>query len=1033
MNILKYSNQRFAHHHVHSEYSPWDAPTSLKKLVELSKDLGYKTVTITDHGTVSAWVKLSMLCKDNGLRPIFGIEGYFTANRHIKTGGRDSYHILLLAKNNQGLKNIMRMSELAWTEGKYYDPRVDWELLEKYHEGVLCTSACVSGLVPYTLGLDINDPNEKKRAEAISALTVDGKLLTPYEVALSHAKRFQRIFGKDFWAELQYHDIRVETIPYGGMACIAKELGLGVVGTNDVHYLRKQDANIQKLMMALKHKQCVKDMEPQELNQLYLKSPDEMIEMFGGVNTRAIQGALEIADICDAKLETGKTQLPSIDIPKEFKTDIEYLEHLAREGMKRIGKEGNPVYEARFKEELDVIRRLRDKGRQFDRYFLVVWDYVRWAWDNGIRVGVGRGSGCGSLLLYCLRITGLDPIPYDLLFERFLDEDRNEMPDIDIDFDAEKEHLVYEYVCKKYGMTRCARITTYQTFHAASAIKAAFKVFDPGEEFEKQQDAKLRAEHNRKASKNEKSKKPGKEESSYDQTAFLANEITKLLPKDGNGAPSGKCTFNEALARKKPDEYTYIYDDPQFVDFRQRYPDEFAFAEKIEGLIKDRSVHASGVLITQDELVEICPQQHAGADATLCTAFDMNDVEKIGCVKFDFLSTKVLSIISRTIDMIKERYNKKIDIDNLAPNDPKAIAIFTNAETLAIFQFESRFMRDILRDMRCTTFEDVIAANAMGRPGPMEHIPAYCRRKRGEEKVVYPVPSLEKILKPTYGIMVYQEQVMKIVRLLAGFTASEADKVRKAMGKKKKEILDAMKEQFIKGCNMSASCAEAVAAELWTQMEAFASYAFNKSHSAGYSYTAYQCAYLKAHYPEEYMACQMTVEGWDIEYDTVKLYRNGAREMGIKVLDPDINLSKADYAVIDLPNGKKAIRDGFKGLTGIGTNAYIDIVKGQPYTDMYDYCLRAGEGSKSMVFQSLLDSHGFDCFLPKLTKRYGRQATRTDLLELYAAESKAATKMKKIPVDERPIAAFGMDEEEAPEKTLAQKKIENEKSFVLEI
>lgn len=1021
MNICKYANFKFAHHHVHTEYSPWDAPVSLKKLVEYSKHLGYKTVTVTDHGTVSSWVKLAGLCKQNGLKPIFGIEGYFTPDRHLHKGGRDSYHCVLLAKNSQGVKNIYRLSELAYREGFYYDPRFDWDLLEKYGEGLVCTTSCISGYVPYWFTLDPQDPKDKLELEEQYKLFPGTS--SPYDLAKQHALRFQKIFGKNFFAEVQFHGPEIEKAPYAGVANLANELKLKIVGTNDVHYLRQQDANTQEAMMAINQGKCIK--EPKrirhESNQLYLKSPDEMIDVLGGRNRAAVMGALEIADICTAELNS-KTQLPSIEIPKG-KTDLQFLEEQAMAGLRRIGKEGNPVYEARFKEEIDVIRNLREKGKYFDKYFLVVWDYVNWAWENGIRVGVGRGSGAGSLILYCLRITGIDPIPYDLLFERFLAEDRNEMPDIDIDFDHEGGERVYEYVCKKYGVAHCARIGTFQQYHVASALRTAFRVFDPGNTFERDLSLKQEAEQTKKVNGMKGIALGEKKSSVKDENVAMVNALCKLLPKDPNsGGPSSKCTLLKEVYDKNPEEMVYVYDSvPEFKEWKRRYPEIFALAEDIEGILDKRSVHAAGVLITEDPLVDVCPQQFSGKAKTLATAFDMGDVEKIGGVKFDFLRTKVLSVLSRTIASIKERYGKVIDIDNLQVDDRDALAVFERGDTTAIFQFESDGMRNMLKSMKGITFDDVIAANALFRPGPMEHIPSYCRRKTGAEQVSYAVPMLEPILKPTLGIIVYQEQVMKTVRVLAGFTASEADKVRKAMGKKKKDLLDQMKEKFIKGCAESKSCSAQVAQTLWAQMEKFGAYAFNKSHSAGYGYTAYQCAWLKAHFPEEFMAAQLSVEAGDACYEDVAFYERASKQMGIKMLPVNVNLSKADYTVVDV-GGKKAIRNGFKGVLGLG-QSHVDIVAGQPYKDMFDYCMRSGTGANSGIVSSLIDLGAFDDFRPKLGVRLGlpAEATRGHLQVEYNDKKKRADTEKRGAIKENrknmPVM-FPTDDEDEPQRVV---------------
>lgn len=1020
MNVCKFLNYKFAHHHLHTEYSPFDAPVSLKKMIEYSKHLGYKTVTITDHGTVSSWVKLASLCKDNGLKPIFGLEGYFVEDRHNKSGKRANYHCVLIAKNSEGVKNIYRLSELAYKEGFYHDPRFDWELLEKYHEGVICTTSCVGGIVPDTFGLEPNDPD-------LMILGPDGKpvvgedgqpkFMSTWELAIKRATRFKKIFGKDFKAEVQYHGSEIDKL-YAGVAKVAKHLDLDLLGTNDVHYLRKGDANTQELMMAIAFGKCIKDPKRMrhDMNQLYLKSPEEMIELFGGSNAPAIQGALEIADICTAELNK-KTQLPSIAFPKEYKNELEYLIDLARQGMDRIGKTGDPVYEARFKEEIGVIRRLREKGRAFDRYFLIVYDYVDWAWKNGVRVGVGRGSGCGSLILYCLRITGLDPIPYDLLFERFLSEDRNEMPDIDIDFDNEGGPRVYEYVCKKYGIDKVARIGNFHFYHVASALKAAFRVFDPGNNYEAELAEVKTAEQTRKVSGKKGMQLGEKKSNLRNETSAMANMITKMLPREpGQKGPSPRLTLLKEKRDKNPDDWDLVYDVcSDLADWKRRYPEIFALAENLEGLMEKRGIHASGVLITEDPLVEVCPQQFSGKKKELATSFDMNDVEKVGGVKFDFLSTKVLSVISRAVAMIERRYNKKIDIDNLPITDVASLDVFARGDTTGIFQFESDGMRKMLKDMRGVTFEDVIAANALYRPGPMKNIPSYCKRKNGNEQVSFYASALEPVLKPTLGIIVYQEQVMRAVRVLAGFTASEADTVRKAIGKKKKDLLDKQKEKFLKGCEEQKTCSKAVAEHLWALFEEFGAYAFNKSHSAGYSYTAYQCAYLKAHYPEEFMACQLTVEAGDGVYETVKEYEHAADyEMGIKIAKPDVNHSKGDYQVVDRGN-KKVILKGFKGIMGVG-QSYLEIEAAQPFTDMFDYCKRAGSAANAAVATTLLDLGAFDFMLDKLSIRLGRKATHGDLLGEYNDKKNRADaerKLKGALKEERKIKpAFGFEEEE---------------------
>lgn len=967
----------FVHLHVHTEYSPLDAPVALGKLVKRAKALGYDALSISDHGTVAGWVKFQQACEKEGIKPLLGVEAYFTPDRFVKKSRADNSHFLMLAKNDKGIKNIFRMTEAAWSEGFYYDPRVDWDLLEKYHEGVIATSACVSGIVPRTFAKE------------------------GYDQAMRLAGRFREIFGEDYYLEVQYHAIEIERKSYEGIAEIAKKNGIPLVGTNDVHYVHKEDADIQEAMMALSMGKCLKD--PKHLqhgtNQFYLKGPEEMVETFGGYGRQAIMSTREIADKCEAKLSLGaKPDLPKVKIPDGFPDELEYLEHKARQGLRSLGKEGKKEYEERFAEEIGVIRSLKAKGYGFDKYFLIVAEAVEWAWENGIRVGAGRGSGAGSLLLYCLRITGIDPIPLGLLFERFLHEDRNEMPDIDLDFDHERGPEVNRHVAELYGEDRVARIGTITTYHAAGAIKAAYRVFDPGNEYEKNLAAKEQVEarkdqdkhkNSRRASKADKQKSPNK-------TAKMANEATSLIPRGPNNAPSTSVTLVKEKAEAKPDEIKWLYDEvPEMRAYKMKYPEMFRFAEQIEGLVDRRSQHAAGVLITGGPTVELSPKQ--AVKGALSTAFDMNDIELLGGIKFDFLRTKVLTVISKVVDAVTQSGEWKwdFDIDHVPMDDKEVLDLFARADTLAIFQFESDGMRKLLRDLKVDCFEHIIAANALFRPGPMENIPSYVARKNGVEKTLYPSPKTESFLSPTYGIMVYQEQVMQLTRTLAGFTGPEADTVRKAMGKKKKEVLDKMRGKFLEGCKKAGLVTQEVASSLWEQMESFASYAFNKSHSAGYSFTAYQAAFLKNYFPAEFMAAQISVEGGDSKYDVVAQYETGVRRMGITLRPLDINLSKADYTV-EAGATNKFIRRGFKGSKGIGSSSYDDIVAGQPYKDFMDYCLRAGGGVQSNVAQVLIDEGAFEPFKKNLSERLGRPATSEDLEADYEDKSKRAQREKRV-------------------------------------
>lgn len=944
---------------------------SIPKLAKRAKELGYDSLAITDHGTVAGWVHFAKECKKQGIRPIFGVEAYFTPDRNVRSSRSHNYHLILLAKNNTGIRNLFRITEKAWTEGFYYDPRVDWELLEEHREGVICLSACVSGVVARTYA---NEGQEDRN----------------YEEAEKYALRFREIFGDDYYLEVQFHNLDIERTGYAGVAKIAANNGIKLVGTNDVHYIYREDADVQTAMVAARRDKTLKEPNIKcETNQLYLKSPEEMAGIFGGFDRQAVVSTVEIANKCTAKLDIGaKPKLPRPPMPKEFDDEMVYLEHLARKGLKGHGKARVKEYEDRIGEELRVIKCLKDKGYAFDRYFLIVHEFVDWARKRDIRVGVGRGSGVGSLLLYCLGITGLDPLPYDLLFERFLHEERTEMPDIDIDFEHDRTIEVYDHVKTLYGENHCARIGTVGVFHAAGAIKAAYRVFDPGNNYEEEQDAKAQSEAQRGHSKHKYSKRAGSPaKKRFNRTAQMADETTKLLPRGPNGTPDTKYALSKDKPDYKPEENKLVYDEvPGIRDKKRQYPEMFRFAERIEGLISSRGVHASGVLITEGPTVDLVPQQvikeRQGGEtaATTATAFDMKAVEMLGGIKFDFLSTKVLSVITKAVKTIEKqgRWKFPFTVDHLPVDDKKTLNLFKRGDTLAIFQFEGDGMRKLLRDIKPDCFEDLIAANSLFRPGPMENIPSYISRKKGEEKVEYVHSLLRTVLEPTYGIIVYQEQVIKAVRALAGFSGPDGEVVRKAMGKKIHELLDKMKDKFLDGCAEQKTLSPDQAKRLWKEMEDFASYAFNKSHSAAYSYTAYQCAFLKAYFPAEYMAAQLSVEGLDSKYDTVTKYENGAKAMGIDILPVDINLSRGDY-LVEGASRSPALRRGFKGIKGVGRLAYEDIIACQPYRDFMDYCMRAKSGAQSNVVDALIDEGAFDSFKKTLSGMLGRNATKDDL------------------------------------------------------
>jgi DNA polymerase III subunit alpha len=883
----------FTHIHVHSQYSILDGASDISELLSQVKNLGMEAIALTDHGNMFGAKEFHNEAKKKGVKAIIGCEMYVAENsRFEKTGKEDrsGYHLILLAKNKTGYMNLSKLVSFAWLEGFYYKPRIDKELLFKYHEGIIVSSACLGGEVPQTI-LNIG----KEEAEK--------KIL-----------QYKSVFGEDYYLELQRHKSGNPQMDADTFAKqqevnailteLAKKHNIKLIASNDVHFIRAEDAEAHDRLICLNTGKDLDD--PNRLmytKQEYLKSPEEMKELFSDI-PEAVENTKEIADKVEVYDLDNHPIMPDFPLPGGFTDEDEYLRHLTYEGAKKRYAEITPEIQERIDFELSVIKKMGYPG-----YFLIVQDFLRAAREMSVSVGPGRGSAAGSVVAYCNQITDIDPLRYNLLFERFLNPDRVSMPDIDIDFDEDGRELVLKYVVEKYGKNRVGHIITFGTMAAKMAIRDIARV--------------------------QKLSLPE------------ADKLAKLVPE--RPGTKLKDAFREVreleMARNSPNELV---------------AKTLKFAETLEGSVRHTGLHACGIIISKDDLIEHIPVCTSKDSDLLVTQYDGNHVEAIGMLKMDFLGLKTLSIIKDSLENIKLSRSIEIDIQNLPLDDKETYELFSRGETTAIFQFESAGMKKNLRELKPNRFEDLIAMNALYRPGPMEYIPSFIHRKHGKEAIVYPIPEMENYLKDTYGITVYQEQVMQLAQSLAGFTRGQADSLRKAMGKKIRRMMDELKEMFVQGC-MKNGHQEEVALKIWSDWEAFAQYAFNKSHSTCYAYIAYQTAYLKAHYPAEFMAAVLSRNISDIKKITG--FMDECKRMGILVLGPDVNESNLKFTV----NKEGNIRFGLGAIKGIGENAVNKIIEERiskgPFTNIYNFAERIHlQSINKKSFEVLAVSGAFDCF-----------------------------------------------------------------------
>jgi DNA polymerase-3 subunit alpha len=839
----------FVHLHVHSEYSILDGACRIPELAARAAEFDMPAVGLTDHGSLAGAVQLVKETGKVGVKPIIGCEVYVAEDRKAQAKGYA--HLTLLAADNAGYSNLIKLSSLGYLEGYYYKPRVDWDLLQTHSNGLIALSGCLSGKV--CKALEENREND----------------------AAAELDRLGQIFGKDsVYVEMQNAGLDVQARINPVLARAAETAGLPLVATGDVHYLRHEDARAHEALLCIQSGDSLKNPNHWKFDtdQFFFKSPAEMALDFPGYE-HAMARTLEIAERCTVTIELGNILLPEFPTP-DGRDSFDYLVELCDNGLSRRYDKVTPELQERLKFELKTIREMG-----FSDYFLIVWDFIRFAHQNGISVGPGRGSAAGSLAAYCLEITDIDPIRYDLLFERFLNPGRKSMPDMDIDFAVEGRDRVINYVAEKYGRDRVAQIITFGTMAARAAVRDAGRVL----------------------------------EIPYG----TVDRIAKMIP-EGPGQ-----TLEASLKNGQPLKESYDADPitREVVDL----------ARPLEGLTRQDSIHAAGVVIGAQPLMEVVPLQQKGPGQEVVTQYGMNDVDAIGLLKMDFLGLRNLDVIDKACALIGN-----LDIGKLPLDDAKTYDMLRKGDAIGVFQFESSGMREALRQVKPTVFDDLIALVALYRPGPMGYIPGYAKRKNGQEQVSYIDPRLKEITGKTYGICIYQEQYLEIAKRIAGFTPAEADDLRKAIGKKIHTLMASLKEKFLEGCATTSTSTQ-VAHQLWKDMEASQDYSFNKSHAACYALIAYRTAWLRANHPREYMAA--LISSVMNTKDRVPFYVNACHELGIEVLPPDVNTSQIDFAVVE-----GQIRFGLNAVKNVGGPAARAICaereSGGQFTSIWDFVER---------------------------------------------------------------------------------------------
>ena len=878
--MIRHSN--FVNLHVHTEFSLLDGACRIKDLVSQAKKYKMPALAITDHGVMYGAIQFYKEAIKQGIKPIIGCEMYIAPeSRFEKTSKRreSPYHLIILVKNNEGYKNLIQLVTLSYLEGFYYKPRIDKEILRKYSSGLIASSACLQGEIPQKL------------------------LQNNFKEAKKSALEYLEIFGEgNFYLELQKNNIPEQNVVNQRLISLGKELSIPLIASNDIHYVNKEDARAHEILLCIQTATNLADEKRLKFatDEFYFNSPEEMAEKFSDL-PEAIENTIKIAEKCNLEIDFRQAHLPEFQIPSEHNI-TSYLRDICFTGLRKRFAEVTEELEERLDYELSVI-----KSMGFEPYFLIVWDFVKHAKEQGIMVGPGRGSAAGSLVAYCLNITNINPMTYGLLFERFLNPERISMPDFDIDFCYERRNEVIDYVTEKYGKDKVAQIITFGTMAARAAVRDVGRA--------------LGIPYAR------------------------VDTIAKMIPWEPN------ITIEKALKMEKRLSEE-MENDKEVKDLIEN-------AIALEGLSRHASTHAAGIVLSEKPLTNYVSLQKT-ADGEICTQYAMAELEELGLLKMDFLGLRTLTVISNTLKIIQHTQGKKIDINNIPTTDKGVYKMLSAGKSIGVFQLESDGMRDLVKRLKPENIDDITALLALYRPGPLGSgmIEDFINRKKGEIEIKYPHPSLEPILKETYGVIVYQEQVMKVASELAGFSLGQADILRKAMGKKQKKVMEKQRELFIKGAQKN-KIKKSVAAEVFDLIAYFAGYGFNKSHSVSYAFISYQTAYLKKNFPVEYMASLLTsIMG---NNDKIPLYIRECQNMGIQILPPDINQSLINFTVV----GDKSIRFGMAAVKNVGEKAFKSIIeerkKNNIYESLFDFCQRVDlRVVNKRVIESLIRCGSFD-------------------------------------------------------------------------
>lgn len=898
----------FVHLHNHTHHSLLDGMTKVPDLVERVKEMGMNAVAITDHGTLSGAIEFYKAAESEGVKPIIGMEAYVAArSRHDRDPQKDKarYHLILLAMNETGYKNLMYLSTVANLEGMYYKPRIDHDLLESHNEGLIALSGCASG----ELGENLRADN--------------------YEEAKKIAAWYKSVFGDRYYLELQDHghlesptawDVQVKINGY--LEKISEELNIPLVLTSDGHYLTHDDQDSHEILLCVGTGAFLADEKRMSLKdfELHVTEPEEIISRWSKTHPEAVRNTRAIADRCDVKIDLGGILIPKFPTP-DGKTEKQYLDELVYQGM-AVRYCGKTVEEAKALKNEDIRKLLTDDQRErvdmefgvldnmgYNGYFLIVQDFINWGKSQGIIFGPGRGSAAGSIIAYALNITDLDPLKYDLLFERFLNPDRISMPDIDVDIQDTRRDEVIQYCAKKYGESRVSNIVTFGKMAARAAVRDVARVL---------------------------------------QVPYAeADRLSKMIPPPVQGRH-----IPLSVSVKEDQDLKNEYETNQVAK------QVFDYAIRLEGTIRSHGIHAAGVVIAPDDIVNYAPLEMA-QKGVVSTQYPMGPVEELGLLKMDFLGLSNLTIINNALRIIRKVYKTEIDLSTLPLDDKKTYELFQRGDTTGVFQLESAGMKRYLRELKPTVFDDIIAMVALYRPGPMQFIDSFIKRKHGQEKITYLHDGMKNSLQNTYGILVYQEQFMQISKEWCGFTGGQADTLRKAVGKKKIDLMRKVKVDFVEGAVKHGGATEEIAETFWAQLEEFANYCFNKSHAACYGLISYWTAYLKAHYPDAFMAALMTSDQDDIDRLAIEIAE--AQHMGMKVLPPDVNESFVEFAVVP---GKSQIRFGLAAIKGVGVAAVEEVLRARTeskFANIEDFAKRVNvQKFNKKAWESLIKSGGFD-------------------------------------------------------------------------